>query len=95
MLLADLRERADACLASESPSPAQARELAASALSVLAALEARPSRPGDGAHPYRVAAEGPSPEIVGDMAAITALERALDEAHARLAAAELALSTKR
>ncbi|MBL8612114.1 MAG: hypothetical protein JNL38_32535, partial [Myxococcales bacterium] len=52
--LAALRDRATRCLANESPSAAEAHELAATVLAALGALE---SEPAVGA-PYRTAGRG-------------------------------------
>ncbi len=102
--LDDLRRRAEQCLAHESPTPSQARELALGVLSLLSILEASAAGSqealarSDGGHPYRapaiVAVKGPlgGPE---DAIALAALERALEETRSRLAAALAELASRK
>jgi len=79
--LAALRDRATRCLANESPSAAEAHELAATVLAALGALE---SEPAVGA-PYRTAGRGA--ESDEDLRSLVALERALEECQEKLRAA--------
>lgn len=83
--LTQLRERANGCLATAAPSPEDAHALAVLALDVVAKLQT------PAAHPYRALLPSPSaPEA--DVAALVALERALEDCQARLrlATAEIA-----
>jgi len=94
-MLSELRAQAERCLEEETPSAAQARELAASVLSALSALEraAEEARsPRQGGHPYREEARGEAE--ARELVLVASLERALDEARARLAAAERALAAR-
>jgi hypothetical protein len=96
LVLSELRAQAERCLEEETPSAAQARELAASVLAALAALEraAEETRSlGRGGHPYREEARGEVAEA-RELALVASLERALDETRARLAAAERALAAR-
>lgn len=77
--LAELRARAEACLANEQPTAAEAHELAARVLEALAAIEDASER-----HPFRE----PAPrDEAHETAAVVALERALEASEARLRAA--------
>lgn len=89
----DLRARAERCLASAVPTPAEAHELAAVSLEVLARVEemAEPTLTGG---PYR----GHRPAHQGeDAARAVSLERALEACHVRLheALAKVALLEER
>ena len=88
-LLRELRAQAERCLESEAPTASQARELAAVALAAVAALEGAPASQ----HPYRSAPER-TPEVDA-LAAVVALERALERTKEQLAAAERALQERK
>jgi hypothetical protein len=88
-LAAELKTLAERCLDDELPSPTRARELASQALSLLAALEGQGASEGN-CSPYRISGPREGPEIP-ETTALVALERELERAQARLAAAEEAL----
>src|SRR5262245_29672402 len=85
-LLPLLRRHAERCLAAAAPTREETRALASLALDLVTVLEAVP---GPASHPYRSA---PGGAREADMAALVALERALDACEARLglAMAEIA-----
>ena len=85
--LAGLRERAEQCLANESPTAAEAHELAAQVLEALAVIESVQDR-----HPFR---DPPLVEPAAESAAVVSLERALEESDARLRAAMEEIATLR
>jgi hypothetical protein len=85
--LYDLRERAERVLATESPSVAEAHELAARVLEAIAALEGVEDR-----HPFR---DAPQRDVAEESAAVVALERSLEASEERLRAALAEIATLR